>query len=162
MARATNKLNLISDSTMVAGAKKLYNAVRKNAPYKQIKDAVFISRVEGRGDSRFITVSINMNPATGGAPFARAFDIGSGIHGKFRRKYIITPKRFPLLQFRGTNQFAGKIIRVASVEHPGVKGTGYVKKSVDESRQAIRAEIAKDVKNNLRLYLKTQFENLGK
>lgn len=162
MARSSNKLNLVSDSAMVSGAKRLYDAIRKNAPYKKIKDAVYISRVEGRGNSRFITVSINTNPATGGAPYARAFDTGSGLHGKYKRKYIITPRNFPLLQFRGTNQFAGKIIRVAQVEHPGVKGTGYVKTSIEESRQSIRAEIAQNVKSNLRLYLKAQFESLGK
>ena len=162
MAKSSSSLNLISDSGMVNSAKRLYNALRKYAPYKRIKDAIYVSRVEGRGTSRFITVSINMNPATGGVPYARAFDVGSGIHGKDRRKYIITPRGGRFLQFAGTNQFAGQTIRTPIVEHPGVKGVGYTKKAIEESKPAIRAEIAKDVKENLRLYLKAQFSNLGK
>ena len=163
MAKVSNRLNLINDSAMVAGAKKLYNAIRKFAPYKRIKDSVFISRVEGRGDSRFISVGINMNPITG-APFARAFDIGSGIHAVKGKKgrYKIVPKNFPYLQFRGTNDFAGQIIRVKGVLHPGVRGTGYTKKAIDEVRPKIRETIAKEVKQNLRLYLRAEFEKFGK
>ena len=161
MARASSKLNLITDSTMVKMAKKLYTAIRKYAPYKRIKDAVYISRVEGRGDSRFISVAINMDDKTG-APFARAFDIGSGVHGKKKSTYKIPPKNFPYLQFMGTNKFAGKIVRVKSVDHPGVRGIGYTKKAIKEVRPAIRQELAKDVKENLRLYLKAEFNKFGK
>jgi len=146
---------------MVKMAKRLYTAIRKYAPYKKIKDAVFISRVEGRGDSRFISVSINMSPKTG-APFARAFDIGSGIHGKRPSKYLIRPTNGKFLQFPGTNAFAGKIIRVKEVQHPGVAGVGYTKKAIDEVKPAIRKELAKDVKGNLRLYLKAEFASFGK
>lgn len=161
MAKASNRFNLINDSAMVAGAKKLYNALKKFAPYKKIKDSIFISRVEGKGDSRFISVGINMNPATG-APFARAFDIGSGIHGKKRKKYTISPIRSPYLQFTGTNEFAGRIIRIKQVKHPGVRGIGYTKKAIEEAKPSIRKEIAKDVKSNLRLYLRAEFERFSK
>jgi len=163
MARQSSRLNLINDSAMVAGAMKLYNAIRKFAPYKRIKDSVFISRIEGKGTSRFISVGINTNPATG-APFARAFDTGSGIHatrGK-RGKYKILPIRAPYLQFMGTNDFAGKVIRVKEVKHPGVRGVGYTKQAIKEAKPAIRKEIAKDVKENLRLYLRAEFERFGK
>lgn len=159
MASPSSRLNLITDSNMVKAAKKLYKSVRKFAPYKKIKDSVFITRVEGRKDSRFISVGIDMNPETG-APFARAFDIGSGLHGKKRRKYQISGN--PLLTFAGTNDFAGTVIRVHKVKHPGVRGTGYTKKAVDEARPDIRKTIAQDVKNNLRLYLKVEFQKLGK
>ena len=52
MAKSSSSLNLISNASMISGAKKLYNAIRKYAPYKKIKDSVFISRVEGKGDNR--------------------------------------------------------------------------------------------------------------
>lgn len=162
MARASSKLNLITDSTMVKVAKRLYTAIRKYAPYKRIKDAVYISRVEGRGDSRFISVGINMDEKTG-APFARAFDTGSGLHGKKKRaKYVISPRNFPYLQFMGTNEFAGRVIRVKKVLHPGVRGVGYTKKAIDEVRPAIRKELSKDVVDNLRLYLRAEFNKFGK
>ncbi len=161
MARTSSRLNLVTDSTMVKMAKKLYTAIRKYAPYKKIKDAVFISRVEGKGDSRFISVGIDMNPKTG-APFARAFDIGSGIHGKRPGKYSIRPKNGKYLQFQGTNAFSGKVIRVKEVLHPGVAGVGYTKKAMEEVKPSIRQTLAKEVKSNLRLYLKAEFSNLGK
>lgn len=161
MPSPSSKLNLLNDSTMVKSARRLYNALRRYAPYKQIKDSIFISRVEGRGDSRFITVGINMNPVTG-APFARTFDIGSGIHGKKRRKYSIKPVHGRFLQFPGTNEYAGQIIRVKEVKHPGVKGTGYTQRAIAEVRPSIRNEIAKEVKDNLRLYLKAEFQKFGK
>jgi hypothetical protein len=167
MARQSSRLNLINDSAMVAGAMKLYNAIRKFAPYKRIKDSVFISRIEGKGTSRFISVGINTNPETG-APFARAFDTGSGIHatkGK-RGRYLIpgrlNPNPPPFLQFMGTNDFAGRVIRVKEVKHPGVRGIGYTKKAIDDAKPSIRKEIAKDVKENLRLYLRAEFERFGK
>lgn len=163
MAKISNRLNLINDSAMVKSAKKLYDAIRKFAPYKKIKDSVFISRVEGRGTSRFISVGINMNPQTG-APFARAFDAGSGLHatkGK-RGKYRIRPTNAPFLQFMGTNDFAGKLIRVKEVKHPGVRGTNYTERAIKSVRPAIRQELAKDVKENLRLYLKAEFQKFGK
>ena len=161
MARASSRLNLITDSTMVKMAKKLYTAIRKYAPYKRIKDAVYISRVEGKGDSRFISVGINMDDKTG-APFARAFDIGSGLHGKRPAKYSIRPRNGKYLQFQGTNAFAGKVVRVKEVQHPGVAGVGYTKKAIEAVRPAIRQELAKDVKENLRLYLKAEFNKFGK
>lgn len=163
MAKVSSRLNLINDSAMMKSAKKLYDAIRKYAPYKRIKDSVFISRVEGRGTSRFISVGINMNPKTG-APFARAFDTGSGNYstkGK-RGKYQITPKRFAYLQFMGTNEFSGRVIRVKKVMHPGVRGVGYTEKAINEVKPKIRKEISKDVKENLRLYLKAEFEKFGK
>lgn len=161
MPSPTSKLNLITDSSMLRSAKRLYNALRRLAPYKKIKDSVFISRVEGKGTSRFITVGINMNPQTG-APYARAFDIGSGIHGKRPGKYIIAPRNGKFLQFKGTNEFSGRTIRVKEVKHPGVRGTGYTKRAVDEVRPLIRKELSQDVKENLRLYLKAEFQKFEK
>ena len=161
MAKSSNSLNLISNASMISGAKKLYNAIRKYAPYKKIKDSVFISRVEGKGDSRFITVAVNMNPATGGAPYARAFDIGSGLRGKYRRTYDIDPVNAPFLQFIGTKRFAGKIIRTSHVDHPGVRGVKYTEKAIKEVKPEIRKSIADDVGKSIRLYLKSRFQNLG-
>lgn len=161
MAKPSSSLNLINDSAMVESGKKLYNAVKKFAPYKKIKQAVYLSRVEGNKSSRFITVSINMNEQTGGAPFARAFDTGSGVHGKNKRTYPIVPKRFSSLQFIGTNAFSGQVIRTKLVNHPGVKGVEYTKRAIESVRSGIRNTLAKDVKENLRLYLKTTFSKLG-
>jgi len=162
MPNLINSFNMITDSAMLKSAKKLYNALRKHAPYKKIKDSIFISRVQGNKNSRFLTVGINMNEETGGAPFARAFDIGSGLHGKRRRKYEIVPVNASLLQFAGTNMYKGKIIRTPLVMHPGVRGVGYTQKAIKEVRPIIKKELGESAKENLRLYLKAKFETLGK
>lgn len=160
MAKAISKVDLVSDSTMVDGAKLLYRAVRKHAPYKKIKDSVYITRVETRGASKFISVGINTSEGIG-APFARAFDVGSGIHGKKKAKYPIRPRGRTPLAFQGTNEFSGQLIRTNLVMHPGVEGVNYTQKAKDEVRGQIRDKIKKDASDKIRLYLKTEFTKIG-
>ena len=156
---SANSFNLITDSAMVKSAKKLYKAVRKYAPYKKIKDAIFISRVQGNKTSRFITVGVDLRSA----PHARAFDVGSGLHGKYRRKYEIVPKvSGNLLVFPGTKQFRGKTIRTPLVMHPGVRGVGYTQRAIQEVRPIIKKDLGQEAKESLRLYLKAKFQTLGK
>lgn len=165
MAKSINNLNLVDDSAMVQAATSLRDALVKYAPYQKIKDSVYISRVSGKSgkaETRNITVAINMNPATGGAPFAKAFDTGSGLHGKYKKKYAIIPVHGKFLQFAGTKEFSGQTIRTKKVMHPGVKGTNYVSKAIKDSRPEIRKELANSVGKNLRLYLRAEFAELGK
>lgn len=162
---SSNEINLVDDSAMMEAATALRDRVVEYAPYQKIKDNVYISRVSGKSgkaETRNITVAINMNPATGGAPFARAFDTGSGIHGKSRQKYSIVPIRGKFLQFMGTKKFAGQVIRTAEVMHPGVKGTNYIDRAIKDARPEIRADLAKSVGKKLRLYLRKEFTELGK
>src|SRR3990167_10760039 len=156
MPRASNKLNLVKDSTLTKGGKLLRLAMVKFAPHQHIKDAIYLSRIsrEGtEGGSKFITVIVD----TKIAPDARAFDIGSGIHGPMGNTYTITAKNFPLLQFKGTKKFDGKIIRKFQVDHPGVEGVHYTKAAADEVRDEIREMLLKDGAQNLRLYLRSAF-----
>lgn len=150
-----DKVNLLKDSTMVKMANLLANAIRKYAPYEAIKKSVKIGKREGRGTSRFIQVWVGGKRA----PFARAFDIGSGIHGKYATPYTIRAKNGKVLSFyweREQVNFVGQ-----SVQHPGVKGVGYTQKAIKEVRQKIREELKKDVGNELRLYLKAKFSKIG-
>lgn len=170
-----DKINLVKDSTMVKMANFLANAIRKYAPYEAIKKSVRIGKREGRGSSRFIEVLVGRKYTTGkhGAEYAaRAFDIGSGIHGKFKATYPIppknaraiwfpypTPKMYPGARAYVNNGVMG--ITTDIVNHPGVRGVGYTKKAMKEVRPKIRAELKKEVGNELRLYLKAKFSNLG-
>ena len=165
MAKTSNEVNLVDDSAMLEAATALRDKVVEFAPYQKIKDSVYISRISGKSgktETRNITVAINMNPVTGGAPFARAFDSGSGIHGKFKKKYPIVPVRGRFLQFAGTKKFSGKIIRTTKVMHPGVKGTDYIDRAIKASRPEIRADLKQSVGSKLRLYLRKEFAELGK
>jgi len=165
MAKSSNNLNLVDDSAMIQAATALRDSLVEHAPYQKIKDNVYISKVSGKSgktETRNITVAINMNPATGGAPFARAFDTGSGLHGKYKKKYAIVPINGRFLQFAGTNEYAGQTVRTKKVMHPGVKGTGYIDRAIKAARPEIRADLVKSVGNKLRLYLRKEFAELGK
>lgn len=164
MPRATNKVNLVDDAAMTRGGELLMRAMVKHAPYPHIKDAISLSRIskEGAGSgSKFITVIIDTSDS-GGAPDARAFDIGSGIHGPSGKTYKITARNYPLLQFQGTNKFDGSIIRKFQVDHPGVAGVHYTKAAADEVRDEIRQIILEDGKKNIRLYLRAAFSEYKK
>ena len=90
-----DKLDLTKDSTMVRMANILANAIRKYAPYDAIKKSVRVGRKQGRGSSRFIDVWVGGKRA----PYARAFDKGSGIHGKTGSTYTIRAKNGKALSF---------------------------------------------------------------
>lgn len=165
-------LNLVSDTAMLEAATVLRDAVVALAPTNRIRQSVYISRVEGKGGSRFITVAVNMNKDTG-APEARAFDLGSGLHGKLKAKYIIAPRNGRALAFlwpKANPPFKrGKKLRGVLpdgrlafnyVEHPGVKGTGYMKQAVNESKKEVRDLMAKSAVGNFRAYIRSQFTDL--
>ena len=164
---ATQKIDLAKDSTMTKGAQILANALRKSAPYEGIRKTVRIGRREGRGTSKFITVQIGKPYVLGsgqqGSEFAaRAFDTGSGIHSeKAPHLYPIPGARGgKMLSFFWKNQ--NRWVRTRFVAHPGVAGVNYTQKAKDEARPKIKALFAKDGKEALRLYIRTEFKDFGK
>lgn len=164
MAKVQN-INLTKDSTMTKCAQILADAVRRLAPHQGIKKSVRIGRREGRGTSRFITVLVGKPYIRGsgqqGSEYAaRAFDIGSGLRGKFRETYPIDPVNGKALYFYSDK--LQETVVAQHVDHPGVEGTGYTKAAVKESKPRIREILKVDVKENLRVYLKAEFRNFGK
>lgn len=168
-----DKLDLVKDSTMVECAKLLANAIRKYAPYDAIRKSVRVGRSKGLSSgSRMIQVWVgNKN-----VPYARAFDVGSGIHSQKAAKatYRIQakePGRFLAFfwdktpdkkgeKYRGTMADGRKLF--AYVDHPGVQGVNYTDRAEREVRSTIRKKIAADGVQNLRLYLKSGFSGTKK
>jgi hypothetical protein len=162
---AEAKLDLAKDSTMTKAAQILATAVRKNAPHEGIRKSVRIGRREGRGTSKLITVLVGKVyiPGSGqqGSEYAaKAFDKGSGIHRKGGGTYTITAINSPNLVFFWNRM--NKLFRGKSVQHPGVAGTGYMKKSRDEARPKIKALFAKEAKKETKFRLQAEFRNFGK
>ena len=169
------KIDLVKDSTMVKVAQKLATAVRKFAPYEAIKRSVRIGKREGRGTSRFIEVQVGKpwSPGKKGAEYAaKAFDVGSGLHGKLKAKYVIRPRNkkalwFPYpspMVYPGATAFinGGTFgITTKQVNHPGVKGVNYTRKAMNEVRPAIREILKQDVGKELKLYLRAKYAKLG-
>lgn len=159
----TERLDLAKDSTMTKAARVLADAVKKYAPYDAIKKTVRIGKREGTAGGRFITVKVGKKrfPGAKGAEYAaRAFDVGSGIHGRFNRTYKIVPIHVKALSFYWENMgidFVGK-----RVNHPGVRGVHYMKSASKEARPKIKKIILEDAKKSIRLYLKAEFAGIGK
>lgn len=172
------KLNLAKDSTMVACANTLAQAIRKYAPYPKIRASVRVGKSSGTtSGSRTIQVWVgNKN-----VPYARAFDTGSGLHDQSAAEpntYRIEPVKKKYLafhweKFEGGNAsdfFSDEMIerlkksllpdgrvKMNFVNHPGVEGTNYMQKAKDSVRKEIRNLIAKDGVENLKLHLKASF-----
>lgn len=132
------------------------------------------SQVEDRGGK--IGVLSTGYPTDPAKPVARAYEYGSGIHSRSKRKskwqqpdgrILITPKRAKVLAFfweklagdpPGTWYGGGKLIRKTQenkalfkyVEHPGVQaangGRGYLTPAVTEVRKQMRQEISREMR----------------
>jgi hypothetical protein len=69
------------------------------------------------------------------AKYAWAQDLGSGLHGPKRRKYVIRPKRAKALRFIGKN---GSEVITQKMMHPGVKPTRFLYHSADTTGRTLR------------------------
>lgn len=121
-------------------AGQLSTLIKNNAP-NHLKKGIQVHAdepTEGR-----VVISIEAK-----GPDAHAQEYGSGLHTDGRKgakaKYPIpkvptTPPHF--LEFLGTNQFDGWLIRTRQVQHPGIQkyeGKGYIAPAVKEFRNKIK------------------------
>lgn len=146
------ELKIIDDATMLQCANIFRKALIRVAPTQRIKRGVMIERVQGKGNSRFITVRIK-------APEARAFEYGSGLHATKgpKQKYIIRPRRKKALYFyweRIGQTFVGQ-----KVMHPGIEAKPFISKAKTEARKEIRKLMKDNAVKNIRTYLRVE---LGK
>lgn len=146
------ELQVIDDTTMLKAAAVFRKALMRVAPTQRIKRGVFIETVQGRGNSRFISLRIK-------APEARAFEYGSGLHATKgpKQKYIIRPRRKKALYFyweRMGQTFVGQ-----KVMHPGIEARPFINKAKAEARKEIRQLMKDNAVKNIRTYLRVE---LGK
>lgn len=143
------KVRLVKISDITQFANTLARSIRSNLSWStKLRGAVKLHPAKESADGATINITIGEgNKSLAG--MARAFDTGSGLHGKYKKKYIIQSKSGKLLAFQATNDFSGRLIRVAKVQHPGVEGKGYIKKSIDATRKKATEELALRVRKNL-------------
>lgn len=83
-------------------ATDIADTAKQNASWStSIPKAISVGDVEKSGDGTYsVSISVNLDEETG-APHARAFEYGSGIHSSEEapKKYIIKPKDAPALAF---------------------------------------------------------------
>lgn len=108
------------DSVLLKSAEKIANDARASAPTQRIKANINVSAIENTSQSKQIRVYVPLKDA----PEARAYELGSGIHGEFGRKYPIDAKNVPNLVFfwqKEDRWFVGP-----HVNHPGVAARPYL------------------------------------
>jgi len=159
------KLSLIKDLTQLGDV--LGRSLRTNLRWStKLRNAVKVGKAVESGEVTSIEVTVGEGDKnlTG---MARAFESGSGLHGKFLKRYKIQGR--PYLAFFGTNGYGNtygaqnpntrkgvgskNIVVVKEVMHPGVKPKPFVSKSLQAilPRMAadIRVSVARQLKENI-------------
>lgn len=144
----------------------LARSIRSNLSWsKQLRGAVKLHVPKNNGGDVSITITVGEGKVDkSGMPLvgmARAYEFGSGLHGKRARKYVIPPRLKKYLMFSSTEGgkgLHGGVIKVKKVMHPGVQPREYIQKSINSVRQravddlkiSIRKNVIKDLKLTLR------------
>jgi hypothetical protein len=120
--RAQERAVIVQIASMIMESAKSLSSWSRN-----ISSSFHIGTVTELSDGMMVTIGNN-------APEAHAFEHGSGIHGPGGSKYPIVARNVPLLAFMGTNEFAGHLITVPSVQHPGVGARPFMAPAVEANR----------------------------
>lgn len=127
----------------------------EKAPTKRIKGAIKVRKPIREGGVIVGFIEINLDEESGGAPEARAYEFGSGIHSEKGQKYLITPKKGNYLAFfwdkANPNIPRAKDGRVLlkKVMHPGVAPKPYIQPSIDELKKGAKRIISERIKLEL-------------
>lgn len=162
---ATLKSNL--ERRAIAWAGQLTQAAKAYAP-AHLQPAIH-TKVETTDTGFTLRLGVSNNKPTGvghynyGTSDARAQEYGSGIRAQRRQAGMISIDAVnkPLLIFPGTNDFAGQIIMVKHVNHPGINaansGKGYMRPAVEDLRKRMRADLENDVRDAIRTTMRLAF-----
>ena len=161
MAKSSSRL--VPISTMAKFGDALGKSLRTNLQWStKLRRSVKVHKVVENGTVISITVTVGEGNQhlTG---MARAFELGSGLHGKRMRKYKIQGN--PRLAFFGTNGYgnafgafnpisrkgvgAKNIVVVPSVMHPGVEARPFLRKSLTTILPRLTEQLRLDVKKQV-------------
>ena len=172
------EIEIVKSSTLVKAANIFAKAVRNFAPYAAIKRSVKVGTPSTtKGGNKNIIVTVGNKSV----PYARAFNIGSGIHAQKGRRgtYEIWPRRkkalgiplgrwenfsFPVWaggKIIGYSKKSDKVI-LRKVDHPGVRGVNYVKAARLSVRREITQLVKMEASKSIKTYLIAQFLPINK
>lgn len=161
------KIVTITDITKLANF--LARSIRARLKWsKQLRNSVRIGKATDRNGVVSIPVQVGVGKDKSGMPLsgmAKAYEYGSGIHGKSGRKYEIVPRRKPFLVFSSTEGglgLQGAMIRTKKVMHPGVNARPYMKPAMDEAMKRAIPELKRSIKKNLTDSLRLTLKQIGK
>lgn len=107
-----------------------------------IQDAISVGTAQQEGDNAFIDVEIDLKKA----PFAAAFEWGSGLHAK-----LYAPTLYPIesknkLHFWWKERGKWFIGKKLPFGHPGIAPLPYIAPSLIESKDEIHKILGKEIK----------------
>lgn len=156
MATITSRLSAMFDAeinkVLLKGAEAIANDARANAPTERVKANVKISSVENTPEGKQITVYVPLDKA----PEARAYELGSGIHGPTGQTYPINAKNVPNLVFFW--QKKGRWFVGPHVDHPGVAAKPYLAPAAQKNRNTILGLLSRGLGSITRTAIRTGFK----
>lgn len=176
MPLAPKKLNLVKISSFTKFADSLARSLRANLSWsKKLRNAVTLHRATEQNGvvTAYVTVGEKNSDIAG---MARAYEHGSGLHGKNRRKYLIQGR--PYLAFFGTNGHGNaysaynpttrkgvgskNIVVTRQVMHPGVEARPYLGKSITSTLKKATPELAVEIERSIVEHLRMSLKDLSK
>jgi len=142
------------NNVLMKGADAIANDARANAPTQRIKAHIKISAITDTPTGKQIEVYVPLDEKDG-APEARAYEFGSGIHGPTGQTYSIDAKNFPNLVFfweKADKWFIGP-----HVDHPGVAARPYLAPAVKKNRNTILGLLSRGLGSLIRTAIVTGF-----
>jgi hypothetical protein len=142
---------------------------------KYVSVTTTTEKADDTGISHNVTASnTTVREPWGVVNVARAFEYGSGIHGRRKSKYVIKPRFKKVLaffwdkvdentpsgkKFIGISESGKAMFRL--VEPPGISavknGRGYINPAIDKARRQMKREIPKIAGEDIRISLRRSF-----
>lgn len=138
-SKATALFDSLLNNILMKSAETIANDARANAPTNRIKTNINISPVQDIAGGKQIKISVKLDDA----PEARAYELGSGIHGEYGTTYPIDAKNVSNLVFfweKRQKWFVGP-----HVDHPGVEARPYLFPAGRKQEQPIRDALLRAV-----------------
>lgn len=124
--------------------------------FSSIQNATSVDAPIKEGDGASVTIRINLKQA----PYAWAYEKGSGLHGLMGAKYPILPRNFDTMQFPLSDwpNFQPELTRVApnkygifaltKVAHPGIEERPYIEPTINQINDEVKKILAQEFKTS--------------
>lgn len=144
--KAIQATDIVPHSVLIKIANRIANSARgfaKGTGSKRIPRSIKVGNVSATESTASITIWVDESIA----PQAMIFERGAKPHP-------IDAKSAPYLVFMGTNAFAGKLVQVEHVDHPGMEKRPFLQPAKDKHKEQNKAELREAVGRNMRLVIR--------
>jgi hypothetical protein len=149
----------LAASILAANARKITSRGGKGGYPSEIPSAITVDKATATDRGASITISTHDIGDDENVAITLAFELGSGLTGERRQRYLIAPKEgnkvlhFPWAEAKniGEREGVSDIVDDAgnaflpSVMHPGIRPNPFLQRALDESSVAMNEIIAEDI-----------------